>query len=254
MKANKLKNGGKGILLFRKRDIALFVCVVIGALCIYFYHRVHHMNPLYTVQKVVFIDNKRLTDEELRDIAGVQARKSLLTVSCGEIGRRMLQSPWIKSASVRKEFPETLSITIQEAEPFALLDMNGHLFLIDESGKVLEEMKDDAVPFLPIIVSDPYKEKEGFSEALHLVRLLNDKGLITGRDHIEVIAHKPNELCVEMDETVVKIGAGRYDEKLERFIQLERDLKDRNIHVDYIDLRFSDKAIVKPVTAKRVEK
>jgi cell division septal protein FtsQ len=56
-----------------------------------------------------------------------------------------------------------------------------------------------------------------------------------------------------MDETVVKIGAGGYDEKLERLIQLEEDLKDRNIPVDYIDLRFGDKAIVKPITARRIE-
>jgi cell division septal protein FtsQ len=81
---------------------------------------------------------------------------------------------------------------------------------------------------------------------------LNDKGLILGKDHIEVIAHKPQELSIEMDETVVKIGAGGYDEKLERFLQLEKDLMERNIPVDCIDLRFDDKAIVKPITAKKV--
>jgi cell division protein FtsQ len=165
----------------------------------------------------------------------------------------MLQSPWIKSANVRKEFPGTVAITIQEAEPFALLDMNEHFFLIDDKGKLLEELKGDAEPFLPVIVSDPYKEKEGFSEALHLVRLLNEKGLTAGRDHMEIIAHKPHELSIEMDEAVVKIGAGEYDEKIERLIHLEADLRERNIPVDYIDLRFGDKAIVKPITVKKVE-
>jgi cell division septal protein FtsQ len=253
MKANKLKKGRKSIPLFSKLNIALLASVVISALCIYFYHHAHHMRPLYPIQKVVFIDNKHLTDEELKEFTGVQVNKSLLTVSCREVSRHMLKSPWIKSANVRREFPGILSITIKETEPFALLDMNEHLFLVDEKGKILEELKDDAVPFLPIIVSDPDKEKDGFSEALHLVRLLNDKGLTSGKGHIEVIAHKPHELRIEMDETVVKIGAGGYDEKLERLIQLEEDLKDRNIPVDYIDLRFGDKAIVKPITARRIE-
>jgi cell division protein FtsQ len=240
------------MFFFRKRNIVLLIGIVISALCIYTYHRVFAMKPLYPVEEMVFIDNKRLTDEELGEIAKAGMRKSLLTVSCREISRRLLESPWIRSASVRKEFPGTLAITIQETEPFALLDIHEHLFIIDEKGKFLEELKDDAVPFLPIIVSDPYKEREGFSEALFLVRVLNDKGLILGKDHIEVIAHKPQELSIEMDETVVKIGAGGYDEKLERFLQLEKDLRERNIPVDCIDLRFDDKAIVKPITAKKV--
>jgi cell division protein FtsQ len=240
------------MFFFRKRNIVLLIGIVISALCIYTYHRVFAMKPLYPVEEIVFIDNKHLTDEELGEIAKAGMRKSLLTVSCREISRRLLESPWIRSASVRKEFPGTLAITIQETEPFALLDIHEHLFIIDEKGKFLEELKDDAVPFLPIIVSDPYKEREGFSEALFLVRVLNDKGLILGKDHIEVIAHKPQELSIEMDETVVKIGAGGYDEKLERFLQLEKDLRERNIPVDCIDLRFDDKAIVKPITAKKV--
>jgi len=240
------------MFFFRKRNIVLLIGIVISALCIYTYHRVFAMKPLYPVEEIVFIDNKRLTDEELGEIAKAGMRKSLLTVSCRKISRRLLESPWIRSASVRKEFPGTLAITIQETEPFALLDIHEHLFIIDEKGKFLEELKDDAVPFLPIIVSDPYKEREGFSEALFLVRVLNDKGLILGKDHIEVIAHKPQELSIEMDETVVKIGAGGYDEKLERFLQLEKDLRERNIPVDCIDLRFDDKAIVKPITAKKV--
>lgn len=253
MKANRLKTAGRWISLLGTGKIVFLLCAVVGTVFIVMHYHGFQMKPVCPIQKVVFFENKRLSDEELNEIAGSQMRKSLLTISCTEISRHMLRSPWIKTASVRKEFPWTLSITIQEAEPFALLDMHGHLFLIDERGKFLEELKDDAVPFLPIIVSDPYREKECFAEALHLVRVLNEKGLAAGRDHIEVIAHKPHELSVEMNDVTVRIGAGDYAEKLERFIHLESDLQSRNIPVDYIDLRFDDKAIVKPITIRKVE-
>lgn len=253
MKANKLKKGGKGVFRFGKGPVVLFIGAVVGLIGIGFSYHVFHMKPPCPIRQVEFTDNKRLTSEELRELAGVPMRKSLLTVSCSEIGRHMLKSPWIKSATVRKEFPGTLSIRIQETQPFALLDMHEHLFLIDDRGKMLEELKGDAELFLPVIVSDPYKEKEGFNEALQLIRLLNEKGLTAGRDHIEVIAHKPHELSVELDEAVVKIGAGEYDEKIERLMQLEADLRERNILVDSIDLRFGNKAIVKPITVQRVE-
>lgn len=202
------------------------------------------------VQRVVFIDNKHLTDDELKELVAEKIPTSLLAVSCEEIGKHVLASPWIRSASVRKEFPGTLSITVEETEPLALLEKNERLFLIDGQGTVLEELKHDVIPFLPIIVSDPEREKEGFSEALTLVRLLNERGMIAERSHIEVIAHSPNELRVEMDEFVVKMGAGGYDEKLERLALLEEELKQRNLIADSIDLRFGDKAIVKPLIAR----
>jgi cell division protein FtsQ len=179
--------------------------------------------------------------------------ESLAAISGKNVGRQLLKSPWVRSVSVRREFPDTLSIVIKETEPFALLDMNEHLFLIDEKGTLLEELKDDSVPFLPVITCDPFREKEGFSEAINLVRLMNNKGLSSERDCIEIAAHKPQELSVTIDGTVVKMGAGGYEEKIERLIHLEEKIKSMGIFVDYIDLRFSDKAIVMPITDKAVD-
>lgn len=254
MKVNKLKKGRRRINVSSTfRNIAVLIGIFALAIGIYFYSSSHPIKPVFPIKHITFIGNKHLTDEELKALTGVHLNESLVMISGTKAGQQVLKSPWIKSVSLRKEFPDTLSVTIKEAEPFALLDMNEHLFLIDENGKLLEELKGDSIPFLPIIAGDPYKEKEGVSEALKLVRLMNDKGFSTERDHIEIIAHKPHELSVIIDGTVVKIGAGGYEEKLERLIQLEEDLKNMGIHVDYIDLRFEKKAVVKPVTEKAMK-
>jgi hypothetical protein len=50
----------------------------------------------------------------------------------------------------------------------------------------------------------------------------------------------------------VKIGTGGYEEKLDRLIRLEEDIKNMGIPVDSIDLRFENRAIVKQVTNKVV--
>ncbi len=251
MKANRVKKG-IGVASFRNVRLG-FAALLVGLLAFSVYYLFNHVKPIFHVRKVVFHDNKRLSESELREIARVPVGKSLFTLRGREITRRLLESPWVLSASVRKEFPDTLAIAIEETEPFALLDVRGRLVLIDERGESLEELKDDAVPFLPVILSDPEREREGFEEALKLVRLLNEMGITQGRDHVEVIAHNPNELSVEMDDAVVKIGAGNYEEKLERLLHLEEELKNRNIAVDYIDVRFGDKAFVKPMMAKKKE-
>lgn len=270
-KANKFKKAGKGIGVFgllRRveifRNIAAFILIFTIAIVVYIYLR--PIRSVLPVKHVVFIGNKHLTDDELRVLAGVHVNEnptsppfskggdggflgdSLITISNKKVSQGLLKSPWIRSVNMRKEFPDTLSLVIEEAVPFALLDMNSHLFLIDEKGKLLEELKGDSIPFLPVITGDPFREKEGFSEALNLARLMNDKGFSPGRDHIDIFARKPHELTVTIDGTVVKMGSGMLEEKLKRLIELENEIKNRGIPVDYIDLRFAGKAIVKPIT------
>jgi cell division protein FtsQ len=252
MKANRLKMAGKRANIFSKlKTIAVFILIAI-TLIFYRYYSLP-INSILPVKHVVFVGNSHLTDDELLALAGVHMNESLIMISNKSVSQRLLKSPWVRSVNVRKEFPETLSLVIEEAAPFALLDMNGRLFLVDEKGKLLEELKDNSIPFLPVITGDPFKEKEGFSEAINLARLMNDKGFLSEIDHIEIIVKKPYELTAIIDGTVVKMGSDRYEEKLERLIELEDEIKSRGIPVDYIDLRFANKAIVKPITNKVVK-
>jgi cell division septal protein FtsQ len=46
---------------------------------------------------------------------------------------------------------------------------------------------------------------------------------------------------------VVKVGAGDYKEKLQRLLELEEDIQRRQITVDYIDVRFANRVVVKPI-------
>ncbi|MEW6002126.1 MAG: FtsQ-type POTRA domain-containing protein [Nitrospirota bacterium] len=238
-KRNKHRTLGNIIILF------LPLSLIVTVLYVYLSSAPLSICP---VKEIRFTGNKHLTDDELEAFVSTYRNRSLIITSNGEVGQSLLKSPWIKTVNVRKEFPGTLSIRVDEAVPFALLDLNGHLFLVDERGKLLEELKGDSVPFLPIITSDPFNEGEAFSEAVKIARLMATKGFSSEKNNIEIVAHKPQELTVIIDGTIVKIGSGRYEEKLERLVQLEDEINRRKIPVDYIDLRFSNRAIVKPVT------
>jgi cell division protein FtsQ len=201
----------------------------------------------FVVQRIVFTGNEHLSDEELTALAGLRRGANILTLSTGAIYAKMMESPWLRSVSVRKELPDVLRVLIKEAEPLALLDMKGRLFLVDDRGKMLEELRDSRVPFLPIISADPFRKKEAFSEAINLVRAVKVTGLLSRKDHIEIIARAPEEMAMNIDGTVVKVGVGDYEEKLRRLLELEEEIRQRRIPVDYIDLRFANKVIVKPV-------
>jgi len=221
--------------------------LLVSALVVGVYASFVKIKSAFPVRRVIFIGNKHLTSDELRALSGIRRNASLITLSGKKVSKNLLGSPWIESVSVRKEFPDTLSIIVSEVMPFALLDLKGRLFIINQKGDLLEELKGNVIPFLPIITGDPSREKEGFSEALTLAQTMNGMGLSSERDQIEIVLSKPEELSSIIDGMVVKVGAGEYKEKLERLLELEEDIQRRQIAVDYIDLRFANRVVVKPI-------
>jgi cell division protein FtsQ len=201
----------------------------------------------FAVHTIVFSGNTRLSDDELRTLSGLRGGENLLTLSGRALVRKMAESRWVESVSIRKELPDKIILKINEARPFALLDMKGRLFLVDDRGTMLEKLKESAIPFLPVISGNPFTEKEAFSEAIRLAMAIKDTGISLRKDHVEIIAHKPEELAANLDGILVKIGTGDYEEKLARLIQVENEIRKRQIPVDYIDLRFANRVVVKPV-------
>jgi cell division protein FtsQ len=242
-KSNKVSKPSKVRFIW---NITTFI-VLFSALAIVVFISLSKIKSSFLIRNVVFYGNKHLTDDELKALAGIQGKESLVTTSGEKVSLMLLKSPWVKSVSVRKELPDTLAVLIEEVTPFALLDMHGRLFIINDRGNLLEELKNDPVPFLPVIKANPYNRDDGFPEALSLAKSMNDLGFSSERNQIEIIVSKPQELTAVIDGTVVKVGSGEYRKKLERLLELEGEIKRKDIPVDFIDLRFENRVVVKPV-------
>jgi cell division protein FtsQ len=228
-----------------RNSILVFLALITVAGAVYLLHAT--LKSAFVVRSIVFSGNTRLSDDELRTFSGLKGGENLLTLSGPALARKMAESRWIESVSIRKELPNRIILKINEARPFALLDMKGRLFLVDSRGTMLERLKESTVPFLPVISGNPFSEKEAFSEAIRFAMAIKDTGISAQKDHVEIIAHKPEDLAANLDGILVKIGTGDYEEKLARLIQVENEIRKRQIPVDYIDLRFANKVVVKPV-------
>jgi cell division protein FtsQ len=202
---------------------------------------------LFPVKEISFSGNVHMSEGDLKSLIAVTPHEGLLRLSTKRVSESLLKSPWIKDASVRKEFPCRISVRVHEVSPFAILEMKGHAFLIDEKGKVLDEMK-GSVPFLPVITADPFKNREVFMEAVNLAGVLKEKRIATERNRVEIVAgNGPESISMILDNVLVKVGQGNYEQKLNRLFELEDEIKKRAIAVDYVDLRFADRVVVKPI-------
>jgi len=239
------KKGSKG--LFNGIRYFIFVIFPVVAVVVLAYSASIAAKSVLHINKVVFTGNEHLTDGELKTLAGLKNSDNLIGISSSRVFSKMMESPWIRNVSIRKELPDRLHILIEESEPFALLDIKGGLFIVDDRGTMLEKLKDSPIPFLPVISGNPFGNKEVYSQALDLARVIREKGLLLNSDYIEIIASRLQDISVNIDGVIVKVGAGDYENKLLRFEDIEEEIKSRNIHVDYIDLRFANKVVVKPV-------
>jgi cell division protein FtsQ len=225
----------------------LLIAIVSGALAggVYFAGQ----SSLLDLREIVFYGNKYLSEERLEGLAGVEADGKIWRISLREVAGRFSGSSWVRDVSVRKQYPGRLLVRIEEAVPTALLEKEGALYLLDGEGAVLERIKGRPVRFLPVIAGDPESNRGAFSEAVRLAKVIRSLGLSTRRNRVEIAGFEDgaHQLTVDIDGLLVRVGEGEYQEKLSRLFELTEEIRKRNINVDYVDLRFANRVVVKPV-------
>ena len=233
---------GEKIALFFKRGTIVSLVIVICALAIL---GVKLLSREFHVREVLVSGNYHLDQKDVIEAAGITNGDSLFDVPLNQIEERLKKNEWIKTAALRKQYPGTLVIRIDEAVPKALLRDNKKLYLLAEDGNILERIRGDVTPFLPVIKDIKPTNQKGISEAIRLVDSLSKKNILEDRDSIE-IGLESYGLTMNIDGEFIKVGYGNYSEKLKRWVELEPEIRKKGVPIKYVDLRFKDSVIVKP--------
>ncbi len=91
----------------------------------------------FAIHSVSLSGRKQLGERDILAAAGVNPRASLLFLDVEAARAQLKTNPWIADAEVRKLYPDRLSITIEEREPFALWQKDGKISVIAADGAVL---------------------------------------------------------------------------------------------------------------------
>ncbi|MCE5313010.1 MAG: FtsQ-type POTRA domain-containing protein [Nitrospiraceae bacterium] len=211
------------------------------------------------VTHISFIGNSYIKNEELGALLKVKASDPLYAVSSSALAARLKKSAWVKDVSIRREPWGNMVIRIREALPLALLDMGTNPaeevrprpYLIDADGVLLEQLREGTELFLPVIRGiHPEQNKDAYIEAIKFIKLLHSRRIST-QSAVEITGSRPEDLTMRANSINVKIGSGDFDRKLEKLFMVKDEIEKKGIRVDYIDLRFSDKIIVKPIAEEK---
>ena len=229
----------------KRLRFVLIVSFLAVSVCLGIYYIVRHN---IKTGEIVFIGNNHLKNEELTSLIKIKKGEKTFEVSGSEIYKNLLKSPWIKDAVIRRELSGRLMVKVTEAVPVAILSLSGRPYLIDRDGVVLEEMKAGTVLFLPVIKDiDPRVNAETYTEAIRFVKVLYDKRILSYGGNLEISGSRPEEIALKLDSVSIRVGIGDFEKKLGRLKFVRDEIEKRNMAVEYIDLRFSNRIIVKPV-------
>ncbi len=241
-RASSRRNMKRGAKIFKAASALLGICaVLLGGWLI-------SRSRIFALADVEVHGNRYLSERNLVELMGVEYGENLISLPSDEVADMLSESKWIKSVSLRKEYPNRLCVWIEEAVPQALLQVKRDVYFVDGEGNVLEKIENAPVQFLPVIVSDSARNPSTFREAVNLAGIIKTKGLSTEKNRIEItgVEKGPENLTMNIDGLTAKVGQGEYEEKLRRLFELSDEIKRRHVNVKYVDLRFSNSVIVKP--------
>ena len=197
---------------------------------------------------------KHLTQNEILALVGVEAGQDMARMNLKRMGEQLAQSPWVDTVRIHRYFPDRLSIAILEREPLALVNM-GFIYYLDKKGTVFKVLNQGDKLDYPVVTgfseeemnSNPAGTREALKTTCELLGILREKGAFILADVSEIHYDKGYgfTLFTASGALPVKVGSGDFAAKLDRFARIYRDLMAQRTSLQYIDLDYNDKIVVK---------
>lgn len=219
--------------------IAIFVC------CVFF-----------EVRTVRASGSERYLGEEIVHYSGIENGEKMLFLNTRKAASNILSSlPYIKSVSIRRRFPSTVCIEVEERTPTAKIVNGNFAYIIDDEGYLLEYTAASSRFDLPVIIcAAPTRLEEGkqlvFSDPLMLETLQNVLSQIVKSEWIKSI----DSINIERIYSISFLYQGRFDVKLgdtgdlDMKLRLLREVIARNSEDAYgtIDVSSTERVSFQP--------
>ena len=244
---------GRGTL-----SLAMLVSLTLLGFTIYqYYQRSARLN----VGEIKIMGCMNATESELLKLARVDFRASLARLDLKEVSSRLAKHPWVEKAKVKRDWTSrALIIEVQERVPQALILLED-LYLVDRHGEVFKKAgpKDRLdFPVLTGLNRQEIMEREPqttdlLRQAVELLELLGQRKVFTPREVSEIHLSKRNGLTVfTLNGAIpIRLGSGELSDKLSRLEKVLPDLQQKSKNVEYLDLNFPGKVVVKMKEAEK---
>jgi cell division protein FtsQ len=221
-------------------------------------------SPTLQIGHMVVRGHERMsTGEVLALIEGLRGQ-NILGVSLEEWQNKLLSSPWVESATIRRVLPSTLEITVRERRPMGIGRIGTTMYLIDHKGVIVDEYGPAYADIdLPVIDGLGASPQDGGSIidvaraefAARVIAALSSRPELAKQvSQIDVADLHDAVVILDGDPALLRLGDTEFVARLQQYIDLAPALRERLSAIDYVDLRFDERLYVRPPRAAQAKK
>ncbi|MFG1479767.1 cell division protein FtsQ/DivIB [Xanthobacter sp. V4C-4] len=195
----------------------------------------------FKIREVNLSGHNHVTPQEILQAAGIKGSTSILFVNADDMREKLEALPWIQAASVRKQFPDRIDISVTEREAFSLWQINGEIKVIARDGTPIAPYSDDPrYVDLPIVVGEGANKRVGeIVDALARLPSLKDQV------RAAILVAERRWTLKTRNGIDVRLPEVGMDGALMQLVALDRDKKLLTRDITIVDLRLPDRVAVR---------
>jgi cell division protein FtsQ len=198
----------------------------------------------FEVAHFIYEPSEHVDDDTLRELLAIEPGTNILACDLPELSQRIAAHPWVAQATVARNLPDTLGITVVEHTPEAIV-LAERFYLVNAEGQPFKPVERGERGELPIITGieraqladDREAAVAQINEALALLRLYGSKQRPRlGELHLDDDGSVT--LYTAEAGTQLRLGRSEFAARLERWDALRAALGDRAdrlavVHLDH---------------------
>ena len=189
--------------------------------------------PFTTVE--IIGDLHYQSKRELYDVMMPELNSGFFKLNVTRLHTKIIQLPWIHSATIRRVWPGKLVVTLDEHIPLAMWNSFG---LINEKGDVFSPKTTTFPSDLPKFVAPDGKQMTVLQEFYKFGKILSPLALTITK--IELAPRGAWYLSLTNGIDVI-LGTDEVEERMQRFVQsYNQVLSEQATHIAYVDLRYAN--------------
>ena len=210
-------------------------------------------SPRFNINEINLVGHKRLSNEELNSWIEPIIGKNIFKLELDRISKRMVEHPWIQSASARRVFPQGIYVEIKERTPFAKIQME-QIYVIDNYGVLLGSDLRGANK-LPTITGIKMKNPkiginvadEEIIRSLKMMRSLNQLPMFEKNpiDNVHISSRYRITFSTNTQDVKVHMRPEIAQESFKNLVLALGAIEKNEKDLSYIDLSFKNRVVVK---------
>jgi cell division protein FtsQ len=216
------------------------------------------------VDRIAVRGNARLSKGEVLAVLNGLRGENIVSTDLERWRRRLMASPWVRDAALRRSLPSTIDVMVWEREPIGVGRIGGEIYLVDERGVIIDQYgpqyADLDLPIIDGLGAAPHDAPTLTDEARaelasRVIAAVKSKPKLSSRlSQVDVSDVHNAAVILTGDPTVLQLGEDQFAQRLQGYIDLAPALHERVADIDYVDLRFGDRIYVRPTVAEKKKK